>query len=100
MHRSTPLVRAVLGLAGTSEGRGTVADVKTRVMMQHADGAVGLTAASLVDPPKDEERQSALLRAAITRLPDRMQPASARAPPRLQTKLHTPRSARDQVVSK
>jgi hypothetical protein len=98
MHRSTPLVRAVLGLASTSEGRGTVADVKTRVMMQHADGAVGLTAASLVEPPKDQERQSALLKAAMTRLSDRMQPASARAPhsPRRggQTKLHTPRSAR------
>jgi len=86
MHRATPLVRAVLGLSGT----GNIADTKTRVMMLQSD--LGGTAASggVVAPPQDADRQSALLKAAMNRLPFKgrygaagnleAQPASARQP--------------------
>jgi hypothetical protein len=109
LHRATPLVRAVLGLTGTVEHGGTVADAKTRVMMLHSDNGGTVLSGGVVDPPQDKDRQSALLTAALARLPFKSQyslctgqglgsskqPASARQPKReLGTKVPSPRSAR------
>lgn len=69
MNRATPLVRAVLGLAGTGECRGTVADTKTRVMMRQSDLGGTVSSGNVVEPPQDRDRQSALLKAAMNRLP-------------------------------
>mmetsp|Transcript_98751 Transcript_98751/g.171103 ORF Transcript_98751/g.171103 Transcript_98751/m.171103 type:complete len:654 (-) Transcript_98751:63-2024(-) len=69
MHRSTPLVRAVLGSAvGAGGGKGFVADSKTRVMMLQSDLGGAVPTGSVVEPPRDKDRQCALLRAAMHRL--------------------------------
>lgn len=69
LHRATPLVRAVLGLTGTQEHRGTVADTKTRVLMLKSDNGGTVPTGNVVNPPQDSWRQSALLMAAKSRLP-------------------------------
>lgn len=101
MHRSTPLVRAVLGLIGTGNGTGLVSDTKTRVMMLHNDLGGTVPSGSVVKPPRDVERQAALFEAAMDRLPFQGQhegaPASARQPPgakRREAKPRSPRSSR------
>lgn len=106
MHRATPLVRAVLGLTGTEGCRGTVTDTKTRRMMLHSDhGGVGASG-SVVNYPQDKDRHSALLKAAIDRLPPHSkhsgsgdssprQPLSARQhQQKRETNLLAPQSAR------
>lgn len=69
MHRSTPLVRAVLGSSvAAGGGKGFVADSKTRVMMLQSDLGGTVPTGSVVEPPRDKDRQCALLRAAMKRL--------------------------------
>lgn len=104
MHRSTPLVRAVLGLSGQGEERGAVADTKTRVMMLQSDLGGTVPTGSVVRPPEDVERQTTLFKAAIDRLPfqgqyDGAPPSARQAQGTRRTKLLGSRSARGPTSS-
>jgi len=67
-HRSTPLVRSVLGNIGAGSGRGQVCNSQTRSMLQRSDLGGTVAGDSVVSPPRDGDRQRALLKAAMYRL--------------------------------
>lgn len=96
MHRATPLVRAVLGLMSTDGHTGSICEPKTRVMMQNSDVCGGVLAGGMADPPKDRDRQKALLAAAMNRLPIQ---SKCEGSPRLPSSARQGRSARRREVN-
>mmetsp|Transcript_84196 Transcript_84196/g.132977 ORF Transcript_84196/g.132977 Transcript_84196/m.132977 type:complete len:637 (-) Transcript_84196:72-1982(-) len=109
MHRSTPLVRAVIGFLGSEGQHGDIADTRTRMMLMQSDSSPS----SVVHPPQDKAQQAALYKAVRNRIPfqdksfititgESRLPLSARQSQAIRkrdTQIGGPRSARATAIS-
>jgi hypothetical protein len=91
IHRSTPLVRAVVGFLGSEGQYGDIAETKTRVMFMKG----GESASSTVHPPSDRSQQAALYKAVRSRISFKDKPlASVSGEPRLPLSARQPQGSK------